>query len=1086
MNNTRRPRQIWSKVAALAFFLMIGSENSIHAQVAGGMLRGMVRDASGSSVIHASVSVINIDTGVKQNAVTDESGSYSVANLLPGSYQANVMAQGFASNMSSGLKIEVGSEQVLDFNLSVAGQTEMVEVAGRADPVQTATSGLSGYANGMTIRELPLNGRSWSDLALLQPGVAPIENQPSFETGADRGTRGFGNQISISGGRPQQNNYRLDGISINDYANGGPGSVLGGNLGVDAVGEFSVLTSNSSAEYGKTSGGAINAITRSGANALHGDAYEFLRNSALDARNYFDGSAVPPFRRNQFGAALGGPIRKDKTFYFLNYEGIRQSKGTTAVSTVPTQSARNGFLHNSDGTPANVVVDPNAAKYLTFWPLPNAGVAPRSNGDLGFFNFAGQRVANEDFGVARIDHRFSEKDWLFGSYLYDRNPYTYPDNLNNLLFVSTTGRHIAAIEESHTFGPAILNSFRVGLNRQVVDNNIPSEGINPATSDPSYAAMPGQHAAQVSVTGLTSFTGGFGASGVYYAWTSYQAHDDLSLTRGQHAIKAGASFEIMQLNVFSLSNPNGQFTFGSLANFLTNKPAQFNAAFPTGLSPRGLREKMFGAYVQDDWRVTSRLALNLGLRYEMSTVISEVQGKLSAIHNLTDASPQLGSPYFNNPTLANFEPRVGLSWDPFGNGRTAVHAAFGLYDVLPLPYEFILPSTVSTPFTVLGTVKGAKLPPDTFYAGAGPLLGPASARVSYVEQNPKRNYVMQWNVNIQRAITSDLVAAAAYVGSRGVHQPYYSNQWNIVTPVSTPEGFLWPSPVGSGALLNSNFGSIRGLIWSADSVYQSLQIGLQQRLRHGLRFQASYTWSKSIDDTSASLAPDAFGNSISTLPFFDRGRGRGVSDFNIPRLMVFNGTWQAPDLKTSSGVLNWLGSGWQLGGVFRASDGIPFSATFGSDGDPLGGGLVDYPNRLTGPGCESLTNPGNPGKYIKTECFAIPTASAALLPKCDSGLGVAPQCFNLMGNSGRNIMMGPGLLNVDFSLFKNIRLPGGGDRYSLQFRAESFNLLNRTNFASPGNTDIFDSTGKANGVAGVLTATSTTAREIQFGVKLKW
>jgi hypothetical protein len=1063
----------------------LGLSHLVHAQVAGGMLRGTVMDGSGSSVMHARISVSNVETGVKQAAITNEAGSYVLPNLLPGSYQVSALAEGFAAETKSGLTIVVGSEEVLDFKLSVSKQSEAVDVVSQTDSLQLATSSMSGFANGLTIRELPLNGRSWTDLALLQPGVTPIENQPSFQVGNDRGTRGFGNQIAISGGRPQQNNYRLDGISLNDYSNGGPGSVLGGNLGIDAVEEFSVITSNASAEYGKASGGVINAITRSGTNLLHGDVYEFLRNSALDARNFFDQASVPPFKRNQFGGALGGPIKKERTFFFINYEGIRQSQGITSVSTVPTQDARNGILHNANGTVTNIVVDPSAQKYLTFWPLPNAGLAPGGNGNIGLFDFAGQRVVGEDFGLARVDHRFSDHDSLFGSYMYDRNPYTYPDNLDDVLYVSTTARQIFALEESHIFSPAIMNSFRIGLNREAAENNIPSQAINPAAADPSYAALPGAHAAQVSVTGLTATTGGFGASGVDYHWTSYQANDDLFWSKGRHSIKAGALFEDMQLNVLSLSDPNGQFSFGSLANFLTNKPAQFNAQLPTADSPRGLRERMFGIYIQDDWRVSPTFTVNLGLRYEMLTVPTEVQGKLSTLLNLTDAKPHLGNPFFNNPTLKNFEPRVGLAWDPFGDGKTALRAAFGIYDVLPLPYEFILPATVAAPFTELGTVKGSKLPPNTFYTGAAPLLGPASLRATYVEQNPKRNYVMQWNANIQRELARNLTVVIAYAGSRGVHQPYYSNQFDIVEPTATPQGYIWPSPVGSGAVINPNYGSIRGVMWSADSVYHALQFGVRKNLSHGLQLQASFTWSKSIDDTSSSLAPDAFGNSLSTLPYFDPQRGRGVSDFNVPRLLTVNGIWQVPGAKSSSGVLNWATGGWQLGGILTASDGIPFSATFGSDGDPLGAGITDFPNRLTGPGCSTLTNPGNPLNYIKTQCFAIPTASPSLLPMCDPSYGTAPQCFNLLGNAGRNIMMGPGLVNLDVSLFKNIRIPKA-ERLALQFRAEFFNSLNHTNFASPGNTDIFDSTGKPTGVAGLLTSTTNASREIQFGVKARW
>ena len=1082
-----RPTLVTGKsvIAPLAVVLCLGSWNPMHGQVAGGMLRGTILDNSGSILTSAQISVSNVDTGVKLEAATNEAGAYSIPNLLPGSYEVSASASGFAVETKSGLTIDVGSEQVLDFKLSLSKQSEAVNVISQVELVQLATSAISGVANALTIRELPLDGRSWTDLSLLQPGVIPILNQPSFEIGNDRGTRGFGNQVTISGGRPQQNNYRLDGISLNDYGNGGPGSVLGGNLGVDAVAEFSVLTSNASAEYGKTSGGVVNAITRSGTNLFHGDVYEFLRNSDLDARNFFDPGSPPPFKRNQYGAALGGPIKKDRTFFFINYESIRQSKGITTVSTVPTPNARAGILQNADGSVTTVAVDPAAQKYLTFWPLPNAGLAPGGGGNIGLFDFPGQQVVSEEFGIARVDHRFSDKDSMFGTYMYDRTPYTYPDNLNNLLYVSTTARQIFALEESHIFTPNVVNSLRLGINREAAQNNIPSEPINPAAADTSYGALPGEYASQVSITGLTTFTGGFGASGVDYHWTSYQANDDLFWSQGRHSIKAGFAFEDMQLNVLSLSDPNGQFSFGSLLNFLTNKPAQFNAQLPTAISPRGLRSKLFGGYVQDDWRVSSTFTLNFGLRYEMSTVPSEVQGKLATLVNLSDPVLKLGNPFFKNPTLLNFEPRVGLAWDPFGDGKSAVRAAFGIYDVLPLPYEFILPATVSAPFTELGTVKGSKLPANTFFTGAAPLLGRASLRATYVEQNPSRNYVMQWNVNLQRQIGPNLVAIVAYAGSRGVHQPYYSNQFDAVLPVSTPEGLLWPSPVGSGAVINPNFGSIRGVEWSADSVYHALQLGLRKSFSRGLQFQASFTWSKSIDDTSSSLAPDEFGNSVSTLPFFDKQRGRGVSDFNIPRTLVLSGTWQVPGLKSSSGALNWITEGWQIGGIFKASDGIPFTATFGSDGDPLGAGIADYPNLVVGPGCSTLTNPGNPTNYIKTQCFSIPTAPPSLLPLCDASYGTSPQCFNLMGNAGRNILTGPGLVNLDASVFKNIRILNA-ERLNIQFRAEFFNILNHTNFASPGNTDIFDSAGQPTGVAGLLTSTSTDSREIQFGVKIKW
>jgi len=373
--------------------------------------------------------------------------------------------------------------------MQIGTTIETVQVQTDAPDVQLASSDISAVVNATTVRELPLNGRSWTDLATLQPGVNRIQTQPDFSAGTDRGNRGFGQQLTISGARPQQNNYRLDGVSLNDYANGAPGSVLGGSLGVDAIQEFSVLTSNYSAEYGKTSGGVVNAITRSGTNQIHGSAYEFIRNNHLDARNFFDapGQPTPPFKRNQFGGAVGGPIIKNRTFFFVDYEGTRQSKGITTLATVPSLDARSGLLCPNPAGDSNIppckttqlTPDPGtdsngvnlqAASYLTFFPVPKAQDA-FGNGDLANFSFAGQQVVNENFLTTRVDHRFSEKDSLFGSYMYDKTPYSSPDGLNNVEFTTVTSRQFAAIEETHSFTPGFVNSIRIGGNHEVVSNN---------------------------------------------------------------------------------------------------------------------------------------------------------------------------------------------------------------------------------------------------------------------------------------------------------------------------------------------------------------------------------------------------------------------------------------------------------------------------------------------------------------------------------------------------------------------------------------------------------------------------------------
>jgi outer membrane receptor protein involved in Fe transport len=1069
----------------------------VYAQVAGATLTGTITDTSGAVIPQAQVSITNVATGVNRKMATDAAGFYTAPNLLPGNYEITVSSSGFATQIRTGINLEVGAQQVLNITMHVGQVSEKVEVTGAAPAVQLATSSLSAVVNSTTVRELPLNGRSWTDLATLQPGVAAIQTQVSFVAGADRGNRGFGAQIAVAGARPQQNNYRLDGISINDYSNGAPGSVLGGDLGVDAIEEFSVLTSNYSAEYGRTSGGVVNAITRSSTNQFHGGVYEFLRNSALDARNFFDRGTAPPFKRNQFGASAGGPIRKDKVFVFGDYEGIRQSKGITALDTVPSVAARGGTLCSAPDTlpactPTPIAVDPSAQKYLPFWPLPNGGIQPGANGDIGIFTFAAQQVVNENFVTARVDNKVSDKDSFVATYLGDITPYSSPDSLDAVLITTKTNRQIATLEETHIFSPTLVNSARIGYSREGVVNSDGISAINPLAKDPSLAAIPGQFSSSVDMSGVTGLTGGVnGGTHYLFLWNSFQGYSDAFWTHGTHSLKFGGAVERMDFNIYGFIQPSGGFTFGTLSDFLSNRPKRFTAGL-ANTTARGLRQTIFGLYTQDDWRARPNLTLNMGLRWEMATVPTEVQGKLATLINITDSTPHLGSPFFSNPTLRNVEPRVGFAWDPFHNGKTAVRGGFGVFDVLTLPGLFTIGVVRAFPFYRVG--NGKNLPPGSFYTGAAPLLGPGSNREVYVEQRPRRNYVMQWNLNVQRELAPKVTGVVGYVGSRGVHLPFRVDDADIVIPIRTSQGYLFPSPVGSGTTLNPNFGALNTLFYDANSFYDALEVGVQKAMSRGFELQGSFTWGKSIDTSSSTVSGDQFSNSIASLPWYDLKSARGVSDFNIRRTLVINGTWQVPSPKSFSGPAAWITSGWELGGIYKASDGVPFTPTFGTDGDPLGLNSSDpwaFPNRLVGPGCNSLVNPGNPNNYIKTQCFAVPTAPSAAFytANCDASFGTAPQCFNLRGNSGRNILVGPGTSNLDFSAFKNNYVKRISENFKVQFRAEFFNILNHANFAipiSPGNTDIFDSTGAPTGVAGLLTSTTTTAREIQFALKIIW
>jgi hypothetical protein len=724
-----------------------------------------------------------------------------------------------------------------------------------------------------------------------------------------------------------------------------------------------------------------------------------------------------------------------------------------------------------------------------------------------------------------VDHHFSEKDSLFGTYMFDRTPYSSPDGLNNVEFQTLTARQFVSVEETHLFSPSFTNSVRIGGNHEAVNNNESLKAINPdaARTDlgvggPFFA---GRAASQVIIGGgVSPFSGGVGGSPTYfYHWNSLQVYDDAFMTQGKHSLKFGGTFERMFLNVIADTDPNGIWTFTDLAGFLTNNPKKFQGGIASTLSPRNLRQNIFGLYVQDDWRWKSNLTLNLGLRYEMSSVPTETAGKTANLRSISDPLPICGrvvsgecsgpGPFFSNPTLKNFEPRVGFAWDVFHNGKTALRGGVGMFDVLPLPYQFILMTTQSAPFFSYTAISNPGL--GTFFSG--PLaITSNSLRSTYVDSRDKRDYIMQWNLNVQQQLTPTLTGMLAYVGSRGVHQPFKVDEADLVIPAKTPYGYLWPQVDGNGNLIsgpnagspplpiNPNFGSVRGIFYEGHSYYNALEAQLAKRMSHGLQVQGTFTWGKSMDTSSASVAGDTFGNSISSLHWFDESLSRGLSDFDVGRTLVVSGTWEAPTPKSLSAPAQWALGGWELGLIFTASDGVPFTATWGTGSDPQNTLSSDdwaFPNRLGGPGCQTLTNPGNPVNYIKTNCFAVPTAPnlAFWNANCDPAppsLG-APlpagdlRCFNLRGNAGRNILIGPGVTSLDFSLFKNNYIRSISERFNIQFRAEIFNIINHPNFAPPANptnTDIFDGTGTLNPTAGLLTRTTTTAREIQFALKV--
>jgi Carboxypeptidase regulatory-like domain len=1136
------------------------------AQVVGATVSGSITDPRGDAIPGAKVTAKNLATGVSTTTATNATGAFSIANLNPAEYEISASAAGFSTAQTK-VTLTVGAKQEVNLALKVGQVTQIVEVTGAAPTVETTNSTLSAEVDSTTVRELPLNGRDWASLAQLQPGVAQVRTQEVITQVGAVG-RGLGTQESIDGNRPTQNSYRLNGIFVNDYSNAGPGNVLGANLGVDAIQEFSVITSNYSAEYGYTSGGVINAVTKQGTNQFHGTAFEFIRNSALDAANFFENfnsQKKAQFRRNQFGGSAGGPIKKDKFWIFGAYEGLRQSKGIPHTAIVPSEAARAGNL--STGT---VTVN---QPYLTFFPhcAPSAPVIPP--GDTCRFAFSGAQVVPDNFGNGRGDFKISDKDSMSGSFYYDHSTFTQPDSLNQKLEGFFVGRKGASIEETHLFGSSFVNTVRVGWNYTQGFGELTPSALNPnaASTSSTFAIEPGLHAARIAGIGGgpgvpvfdQPFSGGLNGDAIEdFTHQTVQTFDDAGLTVGKHSLKFGFMFIRLEEKLFAPFTSNGTAQFNSLADFLTDTPLKVQSPPLGGLASVKTHytfASIPAGYFQDDWKVRSNLTLNMGLRFEMETIPTD---KLGLIANLPflftnpttpNCSTCINKYFLRNPTNKNFEPRVGFAWDPFKDGKTSVRGGFGIFDALPLPYELALNNAQTSPFHVNVTVPGCMFttPPNTQpcvgqgefpavnAAVAAEFLNPAAAPIAgqswnYVEPKLHRNYTYQWNLNLQRQLPGDFSLTVAYAGSRAKHNPFQTDDLNTVFPTkvgsrwlfpvvpstsgpspvachsptappgacgSTPTAIGGPTAIVPGQLINPNVAEIQSTIWQSKSWYDALQVELLKRMSHGVQLQASFTWSKTEDTSSGSFAGDNFAGDVNpTIPWWDLKVIKGLSDFNVSRNLVINALWDIPVPASFHGPAAFLAKGWQLGGIISLSDGVPVWAFNVPPNDPMGqldSEPITVPDRV--PGC-SLTNPssGRHGslQYINPACFinAIAPAGINAATQCDQAFVAgnpslpANTCINLLGNLGRNTVTGPGLVNIDYSMIKDTKIPKISENFTVQFRAEFFNVFNHANFAPPsaGNLSPFDGTGTPVPGFGQLTTTQSPERQIQFALKLIW
>ncbi|MBI4443017.1 MAG: TonB-dependent receptor [Acidobacteria bacterium] len=1060
----------WLRLLMVSALCLFAATAPAMAQSSAGTISGTVLDSTGAVVPGAQVTVKNVDTGATRVLTTNERGRYVAPQLMSGNYEVSATTAGFQTEIRRGITLAIGREAVVDFSLSVGAVTETVEVTGEAPLVETTTATTSGLVEEATVRELPLNGRNFTDLMDLSPNVKRLA--------AARGTSpvmGFGAHFSVAGAHPGQNKYMIDGVNTGDGRQSTPGSAAGNVLGTEAIREFRVLTSNYSAEFGEVSGGIMTAVTKSGTNTLHGSVFEYLRNSALDARQFFDRdpsnptvrSDPPPFKRNQFGFSLGGPILKDRSFYFGNYEGLRERLGRTSFFRVPTTTTR------------RLTAGPTVQKILNLYPLPNG--QDFGDGTADFVN-APSRATREDYFAIRMDHTFNERFFMFGRYTFNEGKLTDPDSAS--LFVQTDGNRYQSLTLSFTsmLTPTLLNTFRAGLNRNVTSQqDVTVEGADTS----SLVWIPGRGPGNFSVTGM----GGLGPSDdSFFWWTSYQFYDDLSYTRGNHSLKFGASVQRNHDNGNRVFNYVGQWQFASISDFLAEKPQQVLSALPEADAIRGFRTWWVGGYFQDDWKVRPNLTLNLGVRLEWLSVPTEVNGKIGVLRDIyTDPVVTAGGPFWElESAFAHISPRVGFAWDPFGNGKTAVRGGFGIFQEAIRNFDFNLPGNRMPPFWNNTVIRSTTANPLVF-----PLIFPnyerigipnVALRLDNLDFHLQQPYKMNWSFNIQREFLPNTLFNIGYVGGRGVNLLNLWSDANSPQEVVTADGRRY-IPQGTPRR-NPAFSQMRYRNTGHDSYYNSMQLSVIKRASRGIQFSSSYTWSKSIDTSMMKLAGPEFGNTSSENFPHNTKANRGLSAWDQRHYWSTNFGYELPfgpgkalggDLAGFAGKLL---EGWNLSGILTLTSGPPFSAELGFDyasklPQSGGGGLKpDLVGSDSNPVIDGYRN--DPDHYFDVNAFALPP----LAPDCAAPGATCTR--RMFGNLGRSTLTGPGLATFDLNLMKNTKIT---EATQLQFRAEFFNLFNRANFALPNST-VFLSLLRRNATAGRITETSTSARQIQFALRL--
>jgi Carboxypeptidase regulatory-like domain/TonB dependent receptor len=1003
---------------------------------------GTVEDPSLSVLPGVTVTATSVATNLERTTVTGPEGRYVLAGLPPGQYDVSAQLAGFKPHLRRAVDVPIAATVVVNITLQLGELEFRDEVVNVAPLVNTASSELSYLVGAETIALLPLNGRNYTDLALLQPGVLAYPHRDGGSVVA----HGLG--MSINGQDPRANVYLLDGTLQNDFTNGPAGSAAGTALGMETVREFRVETNAYSAEFGRNAGGQINVLTKSGSNRFSGSAYEYHRNDALDARNYFDSLGKPEFHRNQFGGSLGGPITPNRAFFFLGYEALIERLGKTVSTVVPDDNARLGIL------PTGVVgVHPAVAPFLNEYPRANG---PLLGQGLAVYNFPFDQRLDQSFVQGRIDYNTSQRQF-FGRYTFDNTTQFLPTDYPQFPRTFFSRNQFFTGEYREVLSANTLNTARIGFSRTRIGQNVEAN-----TSQPLPVFVPGRDlTGAIDIGGLRRF-GPQSSANLRLVQNVFAFQDDLVQVRGRHLLKAGALVEHYQDNMVNPTFSLGIYSFPNLNLFLRNLPNNFVGLTPEAQFDRYWRFTLFGFYLQDDYQLSPRLSVNGGLRYEFATMPEDIYGRDSALPDLSAPAPVVG-PLYENPTYTNLSPRVGAAWDVFGDGRTSVRGGYGLY-FNTNNHQNLIVTVTNPPATPRPVIANPSFPTPDFNRAGAISIRP----VQYDLQNPR---VHVYNVNLQRELWWRTALTLGYAGSRGRHllrsgdvntaPPVFQADGTVFIPANTPR----PNPAFSTIELKSSDG---------DSWYHALIVDIRRRLANGLSLQSSYTLSKSEDTTQAStFFSDATNGTTSAMPEYIAGYNKGPSDFDTRHNWVLSMTWQLPSPASEGSLTHAVFGNWRMSGIWSMRSGQPLTVFVAANrsrslwNPSRGPGIgQDRPSYAPGFGPDTAIN-GTPEQWFNPAAYVLQPAGT-------------------FGNTGRGDVTGPDLRTLDLSLSKDARWAVLGPSGRVEVRIEAFNILNRTNFGIP---ELRAFAGQTDGEAplatfGRISSTITSSRQIQLGVRV--